>query len=71
MFYFKDGSFYEGTFVNGVAEGQGRYIFNTGCVYEGGIKNDEASGHGTYIDRYQMYEYEGNWLRDVPSGFGK
>ena len=56
-----DGSFYEGDFVNGEIEGQGRrYCHMTGNLYEGQFVCGEKNGYG--IMRYaDGSEYRGNW----------
>ena len=43
-----DGSVYEGQFVNGKAEGTGRFIDSkNGFIYMGNWQNDKTNGQGT------------------------
>ena len=44
----KDGSLYEGYFINNLASGKGRTIHANGDYYQGQHKEDKAHGFGTY-----------------------
>lgn len=65
----KDGSLYEGFWLNGKANGRGRLIHSNGDVYEGEWSNDKAEGKGIYIHS-DGAKYEGSWLNDKQHGFG-
>ena len=39
-----DGTFYEGNFVNGVKQGQGKYTYLDGAYYEGSWEADKMQG---------------------------
>lgn len=65
----KDGSLYEGFWVNGKANGRGRLIHSNGDVYEGEWTDDKAEGKGIYIHS-DGAKYEGSWLNDKQHGFG-
>jgi hypothetical protein len=68
---FPDGSYYVGYFENGIPHGEGRFISSEGWYYQGELKNEQADGQGKFV--YEKYgcEYEGNWVADLPDGFGR
>ncbi|WP_235298064.1 caspase family protein [Portibacter marinus] len=43
---YRDGSYYEGQFVNGLPQGQGICYYSNGDRYEGGWKNNAPEGEG-------------------------
>ena len=45
-FKFKDGSIYEGAFINGKFEGQGKMEYSNGNNYIGKWKNHKREGRG-------------------------
>jgi hypothetical protein len=69
--FFKDGSYYWGTFANGFAHGDGRYIFSSGRYYEGQVRHNVAEGKGTLVNERDGNVYTGNFLNDLPDGAGK
>ena len=68
--FVKDGSYYTGTFSHGFAHGDGRYIFSRGSYYEGQVRHNVAEGQGTMVNETEGYNYEGEWLNDLPNGPG-
>ncbi|XP_055275364.1 MORN repeat-containing protein 1 isoform X5 [Moschus berezovskii] len=76
---FKDGSYYEGDFVDGEITGEGcRHwaLTGHGClvdadgqVYWGSFHDNKRHGRGRMIFR-NGDEYEGNWVRDQRQGHG-
>ncbi len=59
----QDGSKYEGQWVNGKANGKGRFILADGDIYEGDWMDDKAHGIGTY--KYSDGAiYNGEWVND-------
>ncbi|XP_043341674.1 MORN repeat-containing protein 1 isoform X3 [Cervus canadensis] len=76
---FKDGSYYEGDFVDGEITGEGcRHwaLTGHGClvdadgqVYLGSFHDNKRHGRGRMIFR-NGDEYEGNWVRDQRQGHG-
>jgi len=63
-----DGSYYDGTFVNGEIEGQGfRFFVETGNKYSGNFHLGEIEGQGimNYADGSV---YEGEWSRNKRQG---
>jgi hypothetical protein len=65
-----DGSVYEGSFVNGQANGQGRHTLPDGSVYEGSFVNGRANGQGKYT-RPDGSVYEGFFVNEQAIGQGK
>lgn len=59
--WYKDdnlGSYYEGDFVNDMADGKGLLVNAEGSVYDGEWLEDKASGFGKYYSHDGLY-YEG------------
>lgn len=68
---YADGNIYEGDFVKGKKEGQGRFtVTETGQVYIGQFANERYNGRGkmTFSDGES---YEGDWVYDQKTGKGK
>ncbi|TDQ09440.1 serine/threonine-protein kinase [Pedobacter metabolipauper] len=51
--YYKDGSFYKGSFKRDLKHGSGKLVYKDGSYYEGGFANDQFSGSG------KMFSAEG------------
>ena len=69
--YLSDGSYYYGTFSNGYAQGEGRFIYQGGAFYEGQVRHNVAEGKGVLVNDLQKYRYMGSWLNDMPNGKGE
>jgi hypothetical protein len=65
----KDGSRYDGYWMNDMANGYGRMIMAKGDVYSGNWVNNRANGQGKFIHRNRI-EYDGEWQNDLPHGHG-
>lgn len=63
-----DGSIYEGTWVNGFLEGNGKIIIIDGSIYEGFFKRGKLFGQGFYQDKEK--KYIGEFKFDLPWGNG-
>lgn len=66
---FVDGSYYEGTFVNGEIDGFGtRFFAASGCKYQGQFEKGELQGKGrmTWPDGSI---YEGQWVKNRRQGW--
>ena len=59
---------YEGDWVMGYPEGQGRTEYQGGQVYDGSYKQGLRDGNGTYT--CQEYTYVGDWERGLMHGTG-
>ena len=67
---FSDGGSYEGSWLNGVIEGNGIAKYANGLIYEGAFSHDKNNGFGTmtYSDGYV---YKGNWKNGIQEGDGE
>lgn len=65
----RDGSKYEGYWLNDMANGKGRLIHADGDVYEGSWFNDKSHGNGTYL-HVDGAKYTGEWREDKQYGYG-
>lgn len=64
----KDGTYYEGQFVNGEISGHGfKFFASSKCKYTGEFLNGELHGHGImhYSDNTT---YEGQWQKNKKQG---
>ena len=62
---------YEGDFVDGLMEGNGKFIHENGDYYIGQFRNNLANGKGTEYDVFGVIIYEGDFVDDVRNGDGK
>ncbi len=58
-----------GAFENGVLSGDGVVDYSNGDVFKGAFVNGVRTGHGVF--RCAVYEYNGEWALDNPSGKGR
>ena len=64
----KDGTYYEGQFVNGEINGHGyKYFSSSQCKYTGQFLNGEMHGHGVMNYRNGNI-YEGQWYKNKKQG---
>lgn len=70
VYQFASGARYEGQFVHGRREGQGRLMLSSGVVYEGQFQQDYRQGTGvqTWPDGAR---YVGQFLKDLLHGKGQ
>ena len=61
---------YEGEWLSGKRNGNGRLVDPEGCVYLGAWKDDEQTGYGTFENLVKGYRYEGGWLNKNYNGKG-
>ncbi|XP_075460973.1 MORN repeat-containing protein 1 isoform X3 [Ascaphus truei] len=67
---FKDGSYYEGEFVNGEINGNGlRYWASSGNIYSGEFRSGELHGHGV-MQYKDGGRYEGEFVLGIRAGHG-
>ena len=69
-FWFADGAYVEGYWVNNRLNYKARLIHSKGDVYDGEWKDDSANGYGTYYNS-DGSTYEGQWKDDMQHGRGK
>ncbi|MCY4041543.1 MAG: hypothetical protein OXF72_09835 [Gammaproteobacteria bacterium] len=67
---YENGDRYQGTMLDGMRHGQGRYEWAQGHVYEGGYENDLPNGEGVYTWPNGAL-YEGEFLQGVRHGRGR
>ena len=65
VYYFQDGSRYEGPLVNGTFEGWGTYYKADGSYYQGQFRNDNFNGEGTLYDAAGNPVQSGYWVNGV------
>ena len=65
--WYKNGSFYDGEFKNGMKDGIGVFIWKNSIKYDGLFRTDKFI-RGTMI--CQNFEYKGDVQNNVPHGFG-
>jgi hypothetical protein len=64
-----DGGKYEGEWIDGAANGKGRFWHADGDTYEGVWMHDKANGYGLY-QHADGARYLGYWKDDVQNGKG-
>ena len=63
--YYKDGKIeYEGDFLEGNYDGEGKYIYENGDYYVGEFKNGLCHGKGKEFDKEGKLICEGEWNND-------
>jgi hypothetical protein len=65
-----DGSKYEGYWVSGLMNRNGRFILTNGDYFEGNFKMGEPSGNGVFVQS-DGTRYEGNWENNFQHGYGE
>ncbi len=63
------GDTYEGDWLNGKMNGQGRYTWADGSYYEGDVVDNLCSGYGKKVSKNGNV-YEGQWKNSLPDGQG-
>lgn len=63
------GSIYEGEWLGGFRDGQGKMTWSDGAYYEGNWKDNHAHGKGKFVHSIGDI-YEGEWIRDKACGLG-
>ena len=70
--YYKNGNIkYEGEFVDGKKEGNGKYIYENGKYYSGQWLNDYRHGKGILFYKNDNIKYDGEFANDKFEGKGK
>ena len=68
-FTYKSGAIYQGEWLGGFRDGQGKQTWPDGASYEGQWKDNRAYGHGKFI-HIDGDVYFGNWVNDKANGEG-
>lgn len=62
---------YEGFFVNGLFEGQGKFYYpNRNAKYKGKFKKGLLDGHGTHYSKDGYFLYSGDYVQNQKTGIG-
>ena len=61
---------YEGDFVNGIKEGNGKEIYESGNYYIGQFSNNKRNGKGKFYFKSGDF-YEGDFVNNLREGYGK
>ena len=70
--YYSNGNIlYEGNFINGKFEGNGKYYYEDGDYFSGEYKNGLRNGKGKEYYSNGNIKYEGDWINDKREGNGK
>lgn len=69
-YYYKDGSKYTGSFLDGKRDGYGTYDYPDGRKNSGKFRNDKLNGSGSYYSSDGDLVYSGNYKDDLRHGYG-
>jgi hypothetical protein len=56
---------YEGTYIDGMAFGFGRFIWINKNVYTGMFENGLPYGNGTFVSQSDGKSYYGSWFKGI------
>ncbi|CAE7721251.1 rsph10b, partial [Symbiodinium pilosum] len=70
-YQWKNGTQYEGPFVQSDIQGHGKYIWPDGSSYQGNLLNGRRHGHGVFLAADGVTRYEGQWFNGKRQGQGK
>jgi hypothetical protein len=65
-----DGTYYEGEWNLGFAEGKGMLVYQNGDYMKGEFVYNKLNGFGECFNNELGYEYKGYWENDLQSGQG-
>ena len=68
-FFYKNGDRYDGYWVNGLPQGEGRMIYSNENIYEGQWHEGKRNGYGVLTKRNGDH-FEGHWVCDQREGQG-
>jgi hypothetical protein len=68
-FFYKNGDRYDGYWVNGMPQGEGRMIYANENIYEGQWHEGKRNGYGVLTKRNGDH-FEGHWVNDMREGQG-
>ena len=68
-FFYKNGDRYDGYWVNGQPQGEGRMIYANENIYEGQWHESKRNGYGVMTKRNGDH-FEGHWVNDLREGQG-
>lgn len=68
-FFYKNNDRYDGYWVNGMPQGEGRMIYANENIYEGQWHEAKRNGYGVLTKRNGDH-FEGHWVNDLREGQG-
>ena len=72
ILYYSNGNIlYEGDFINGKPEGNGKFIYENGNYYIGQFKNCLRNGKGILFYSNGNIKYDDDWINGKKEGNGK
>ena len=66
----RDGTHYEGDFLDGEMTGKGERKYTDGSVYKGEFKQGERNGYGEIVYTKTNEWYKGEWSLNIRQGQG-
>ena len=69
-YYYKSGSKFTGSFLDGKRDGYGTFDYSDGRKYSGKFRNDKRHGSGSYYSSDANLIYSGNYQDDLRYGYG-
>ena len=69
IYTFNSGATYEGEWVGGFRDGNGKQKWSDGAIYTGQWNHNRAQGKGKFI-HIDGDVYEGDWVNDKANGYG-
>ncbi|CAE7376697.1 rsph10b, partial [Symbiodinium necroappetens] len=70
-YQWKNGTQYEGPFVQSDIQGHGKYTWPDGSSYQGNLLNGRRHGHGVFLAADGVTKYEGQWENGKRHGKGR
>jgi len=69
-YQYSRGRRFEGSWRNGLFDGEGTFFYETGEKYVGSWIANQRDGEGQFFSVEGKLTYDGNWKEDVQSGYG-
>jgi len=70
-YQWKNGTQYEGPFVQSDIQGHGKYTWPDGSSYQGNLLNGRRHGHGVFLAADGVTKYDGQWQNGKRHGQGR
>ena len=67
---FPEGCLYDGTLLDGIPDGYGKFVNSDGSSYIGEWVDGMRNGWGVFDNTDQNYRYNGNWYKNKKHGVG-
>lgn len=66
IFRYTNGDRYEGDFVDGLMDGEGKLFYASGDIFEGTFKDGKMHGHGSLSFAGHDFAVSGRWVDGIP-----